>query len=283
MRNFSPQFAIPSKAPWLVWAAKSGLTMMALLATLTSASLAAQDAIVSPNTASAVGRIVISGAVPDEETKAALLARLQEIYGPNQVDDRISVGGVTAPSDWSLLVPRLMTHQLKSISKGRLTVEGKTISLRGEVGSESVRQEVANSFARTLNPTYIVKNGLRVTTQNQTMLDNALGDRIIEFEPGSALLTGSGKRILDDMAEVMKKIGTAGIEVIGHTDDTGTLLGNMALSRARADSVKAYLVAKGIRSELIGTSGMGADLPIASNATDEGRRRNRRIEFRASR
>lgn len=255
---------------------QAGGLALSIIAACTSAVVPA-----SVQAAAGESRIVVSGAVPDDATRTALLARLRDIYGPDRVDDRISVGGVGAPPGWSALVPKLMLQQLKSISKGQLSVEGTTISLRGEVGTEALRQQLASDFSRMLTPDYVVRNGLRVTAQSQSVLDHALAARIVEFEAGSALLADSGRRILDDMAETLKRFDQAGFEVIGHTDDTGAPVRNLALSRARADSVKTYLVAKGIRPDLIGTNGMGADQPIAPNATDEGRKRNRRIEFRA--
>ncbi len=228
------------------------------------------------------GRVVISGAVPDEATKAALLSKLQELYGTGQIIDQISVGGVIAPPNWSTYIPKLINQNLKSISKGQLAVEGTTVTMRGEVNSEAVRQTIASDFAGALNPTFVVKNGLRVTASSQVVLDQTLANRIIEFEIGSALLTDSGKKILDEMAEALKKVSPKKIEIIGHTDNQGSRAGNVALSRSRADSVKTYLVAKGIPSEIIGTTGMGADQPVTPNTTDEGRKRNRRIEFRVS-
>lgn len=272
----------PFCAPRHVGATGFALRALALILCCASAPAVRADAAPDAHATDRPERIVISGAVPDEATRTALLARLRDVYGSERVDDRISVGGVTAPSDWSALVPKLFTQQLKSVSRGQLTVDGTAISLRGEVGSESLRRKVLDDFARSLNPAYVIRNGLRVTATGQAALDRALADRIIEFEAGSALLTESGKRILDDMAEVLKGFDATGFEVIGHTDDSGTPARNLALSRARASSVKTYLTAKGIKPELIGSSGMGADQPIASNATDVGRKRNRRIEFRAS-
>ncbi|HJV76274.1 MAG TPA: OmpA family protein [Noviherbaspirillum sp.] len=225
-------------------------------------------------------RIVISGTVPDEATKAALLARLAEIYGAAAIDDRVAVGGVIAPPNWAAHVPKVMTQQLKSISKGQLVIEGTNISLRGEVESEAVRQEIASNVASALNPTYVIKNGLRVTAASQAVIDQTLANRIVEFEPGSALLTESGKLVLNEITQALKQVKAKRLDVIGHTDNSGIVARNLALSRARADSVKTYLVEQGISPELIGTSGIGADQPIASNATEEGRKRNRRIEFR---
>lgn len=228
------------------------------------------------------GRVVISGTVPDEATKAALLGKLQQLYGTGQIIDQITVGSVIAPPNWSTHIGKLMNPNLKSISKGQLVVEGTNIAMRGEVRNEAVRQTIASDFASALNTTYVIKNGLRVTGSSQAVVDQTLANRIIEFESGSALLTESGKAILDEMATALKKVNIKKVEVIGHTDNLGTQARNLALSRSRADSVKTYLVVKGIPSELIGTSGMGPDQPIVANTTDEGRRRNRRIEFRVS-
>lgn len=229
-----------------------------------------------------VGRVVISGTVPDEATKAALLTKLQELYGTGQIVDQMNVGGVIAPPNWTASIPKLINQNLKSISKGQVAIDGTTVSMRGEVASEAVRQAIASDFAGTLNSNYTVKNGLRVTANSQAMLDQTLANRVIEFENGSALLTPSGKRVLDEMSEALKKANPKKIDIIGHTDDKGAHARNMALSNARADSVKIYLVAKGLPAEMISTTGMGPDQPIMSNLTSEGRRRNRRIEFRVS-
>lgn len=248
----------------------------------TPAVTAAATPATSTQTAVAVGRVVISGSVPDEQTKAALLSKLQEVYGTGQVVDQITVGGVVAPPNWSGNIPKLLNQNLRAISKGQIAIDGTSISMRGEVGSEAIKQSIASDFAGALNPTYTIKNGLRVTASSQSVLDQTLANRVIEFERGSAMLTESGKRILDEMAEALKKVNARKIDVIGHTDDKGARARNVALSLARADSVKIYLVARGLPAETIGINGMGADQPVVSNATEEGRQRNRRIEFRVS-
>ena len=248
---------------------------LSMMASATATETASQAAV-------PVGRVVISGTVPDEATKAALLSKLQELYGTGQIVDQISVGGVIAPPNWASTVPKLINQNLRSISRGQLAIEGTTISMRGEVESEAIKQSIANDFAGLLNPTYTIKNGLRVTAASQTVLDQTLANRVIEFENGSALLTPSGKRILDEMTLAFQKVNAKKIFLIGHTDDKGSRARNMALSIARADSVKFYLISKGLAPELISSTGMGPDQPIMSNASDEGRRRNRRIEFRVS-
>lgn len=227
-------------------------------------------------------RVVVSGAVPDEATKLKVLAGVRGVYGEQMVVDQIVVGGVQAPSNWTSHLEAVITPRLKSVSKGMLAIEGTAISIRGEVSDEPTRQIIEKHMTGSLQPGYTLKNALRVSASSQALLDRALDGRVIEFENGSAMLTPAGMRILDEMADAMKKITAVKIEVIGHTDSVGAPASNLSLSRARADSVKTYLVRKGIATELIGTSGMGADHPVANNATEDGRKRNRRIEFRAA-
>ncbi|WBS04813.1 OmpA family protein [Pseudoduganella sp. SL102] len=226
------------------------------------------------------GQVAVAGTVPDEATKAAVLARLREIYGADRVVDQIDIGQVATPANWNGYVQKLLTPDLKQISRGQLKIDGTTVSLRGEVANEAQRQKIASDVATSLNPTYTVNNGLRVFSADQGILDSTLANRTVEFESGKATLTPAGRAILDEMLAAMKKLKERKIEIIGHTDNQGLRTTNQGLSQARAEAVKAYLSANGINGELLTASGQGADRPIASNDTAEGRARNRRIEFR---
>ncbi|TFW33378.1 OmpA family protein [Massilia horti] len=230
--------------------------------------------------AQAPAPIVVSGTVADEPSKAALLARLREVYGAERVVDQLAVGSVTTPANWDEYLHRLIGPNLKLISRGQLKVDGNNVSLRGDVANESQRQQIASDIAASLNPTYTVNNGLRVAASEQGMLDAALADRIIEFESGKATLTDSGKAILDQMSVALLRLKDKRVEVIGHTDNAGSHAGNMSLSQARAEAVKAYVVGRGVKPELVAVSGEGPDRPVADNRTAEGRARNRRIEFK---
>jgi OOP family OmpA-OmpF porin len=72
---------------------------------------------------------------------------------------------------------------------------------------------------------------------------------------------------------------TMHIRIEGHTDSRGSHAYNLRLSQARADSVKEYLVGKGISSDRMEAKGYGPDQPIDDNRTRAGRERNRRVEF----
>ena len=224
--------------------------------------------------------IVVSGTVADEPTKAALLERLRGVYGPARVVDQLAVGTVATPANWNDYVGRLIGPNLKLIKGGQLKVEGSTVSLRGDVASEEQRAKIASDIAASLNPTYVVNNGLRVTQTQQAVLDAALANRIIEFESGKATLTETGMAVLDEMSAAMLKLKGVKVEVIGHTDNAGSRAGNLSLSQARAEAVKAYVVGKGIAAESVAVSVEGPDRPVGDNRTPEGKARNRRIEFK---
>ncbi|GAB6852136.1 OmpA family protein [Paraburkholderia kururiensis] len=236
---------------------------------------------VPPAANTAPGQVVVGGKVPDEATKAAVLQRLRDTYGATNVVDQIEVGNVATPPNWGTNVQKLIGPQLKQISKGQLKIDGTQIDVKGEVGNEAQRQQLASDMANALNPTWTIKNGLRVSASEQGLLDRTLANRTIEFETGSATLTPQGRAILDQMATVLSKMSTKTVEIIGHTDNLGNRASNIALSQARADAVKGYLVARGISPQQLSTTGVGPDQPIASNDTTDGRARNRRIEFRA--
>ena len=102
----------------------------------------------------------------------------------------------------------------------------------------------------------------------------------IEFEVDSDVLLPASERILDEVARVITenpKIKSVSIE--GHTDNTGAAAHNRTLSLKRAKSVREYLIKKGIDGKMLKTVGFGPGKPIADNDTDEGRQKNRRVEF----
>ncbi|WP_407351268.1 OmpA family protein [Luteimonas sp. R10] len=224
--------------------------------------------------------VVAEGVVPDQATKAQILDKLRSLYGEERVVDRIQVESIPTPPNWGSYVANMLTPGLQRVSEGKLEVNGQSVRITGEVVNEAQRQQVASELSLASNSTYTVTNSLGTGGSGQGLLDATLGDRIIEFESGSARLTDLGRYILDEMAEKMQEIGDARVQIIGHTDDVGQRQGNLALSQARAEAVRSYLVGQGIPAGNLEVLGRGPDEPIADNATEDGRARNRRIQFR---
>ncbi|SOY63308.1 putative outer membrane protein; OmpA/MotB domain [Cupriavidus taiwanensis] len=234
----------------------------------------------APSAASS-GRVVAGGAVPDEATKASVLARLRELYGSANVVDQIEVGNVVSPPNWSANVQKILSPQIKQVSRGQLSIDGTQVSVHGDVRNEAQRQQIASDMATGLGQAYTVKNGLRVPASEQNLLDQTLANRIVEFETGAATLTPKGRAILDEMAAVLPRLSGRKIEIVGHTDNSGSRALNLTLSQARAETVKNYLIGKGGEPGMLTAVGVGPDQPVAPNDKEEGRAKNRRIEFRA--
>ncbi|NSW45430.1 MAG: OmpA family protein [Bacteroidales bacterium] len=102
----------------------------------------------------------------------------------------------------------------------------------------------------------------------------------VHFETGSATLTNDSYAALNNLYEALKAKPNLVIEIAGHTDNIGTFEHNLKLSQERANSVKKYLVSKGISDVRIVAKGYADTQPIASNNTEEGRAKNRRTEVR---
>ncbi|WP_298394490.1 OmpA family protein [Sphingobium sp.] len=85
---------------------------------------------------------------------------------------------------------------------------------------------------------------------------------------------------LNEVASVLAQYPKTYIDVLGHTDSDGSDAYNQTLSERRAQSVADYLVSKGVQSARLATRGYGESQPIASNATEEGKAANRRVEIK---
>lgn len=223
--------------------------------------------------------VVVEGIVPDQATKAQILDKLRGIYGAQRVVDSIEVQDITTPPDWGRYVAGMLTTDLRQVSNGKLEVDGQSVRISGQVVNEAQRQQVISGISTAGNRLYTVTNSLRTGGSPQNILDATLADRIIEFESGSARLTAQGAGILDEMAQKMQALGAIQLQIIGHTDNVGPRPANVALSAARAETVRAYLQQRGVDGSRFSVAGRGPDEPAADNATPEGRARNRRIQF----
>ena len=102
----------------------------------------------------------------------------------------------------------------------------------------------------------------------------------VQFELGSAVLLPASHSLLDEVAQVfLDNEQIKSVQVEGHTDTTGGIDRNRQLSRQRAQSVRKYLISKGVAGDRLVAKGFGPDRPIADNESDEGREANRRVEF----
>lgn len=258
----------------------AAITLLAVALALAGGAESQSQPVEAPAPGAQDGRpVIVTGSVPDEASKAAIVERLASLYGRERVIDEIAVEAVVAPANWTRYVTAMLDEDLLQVGRGEIHVDGNSIRLAGEVHSEDGRRMLAERMAASLNPTWSIRNQLEVVDRRQDLLDAALADRIIEFQSGSAALTAQGRLVLDEMARALAGIQGSRVEVVGHTDAVGDRQDNIRLSLARASEVRAYLVGRGIPGERLGVMGYGPDRPLADNDSEQGRARNRRIEF----
>ena len=102
---------------------------------------------------------------------------------------------------------------------------------------------------------------------------------VIYFPVGNLTLVAEARENLNRAATYMRMRPQTHIELRGHSDSMGSRAVNLQLARRRAEAVKAYLVEKGIEAERLRVRTYGESKPVASNATQEGRLQNRRVEL----
>lgn len=118
--------------------------------------------------------------------------------------------------------------------------------------------------------------GVQVERQGDTIQLIMPGN--ITFATDSAEIASSFYSPLNNLATSFRQYNQNSIEIVGHTDSTGSHQYNMSLSQRRAQSVASYLTAQGVDASRLSTRGAGPDQPVASNASADGRAQNRRVE-----
>lgn len=118
-----------------------------------------------------------------------------------------------------------------------------------------------------------------VPLYNRLITDGKIITYAITFDIGKANIKPESMTEINRIAQLMKDNGDLKFEVQGHTDNTGTVAGNQKLSEQRAQAIVNKLVEMGIAANRLSAKGMGQSAPLADNSTDEGRAKNRRVEF----
>lgn len=119
-----------------------------------------------------------------------------------------------------------------------------------------------------------------IKEETKAIFDKALQG--IQFESGKAVLKNTSFGILNQVVTVMIENPTYILTINGHTDSQGNDAQNLVLSKNRANAVRTYLISKGINGARLLADGFGETIPVADNATPEGRALNRRVEFKVS-
>lgn len=116
-----------------------------------------------------------------------------------------------------------------------------------------------------------------ISQEDRKTLEVAM--RAVQFDLGRSTLKTESFRILNQVADIMRKYPDYNLMISGHTDNSGSATVNQRLSEKRAQTCYEYLISRGISSARMGYAGYGETRPMAENNTAEGRYLNRRVEF----
>ncbi|QID19622.1 OmpA family protein [Nitrogeniibacter mangrovi] len=125
---------------------------------------------------------------------------------------------------------------------------------------------------------YLVGSKVGVTEQPDGSVKLDIPGAVL-FETNSARLNPDFQGTLNQIAGTLNEHPNATVTVVGHTDSTGSEAYNMKLSQDRAQSVTTYLASRGVAPARMTATGQGESMPVADNATAEGRAQNRRVEM----
>jgi OOP family OmpA-OmpF porin len=231
------------------------------------------------------GTLTLSGYVPDNKVHAALVEAAERKFFGEKVTDNLKAS-IGAPKGFAEMVTRAL-GALSRLSTGSLEVADREVKLSGDALFDGAANQIRQSLAKDLPEGWKAKAEISVkpaaapvdASVCQRLFSEVLGQGRIRFESGSATINVDSAGLLDRLAEIALRCPAAGIDIIGHTDGDGDAAANQALSEARAKAVADYLVKTGLPADRFKTSGQGSSMPLADNSTEEGKAKNRRIDF----
>jgi hypothetical protein len=232
------------------------------------------------------GKLVYSGVVGSAAEQNQIVGAIKSAFG-DAASGEIKVDANTKAASWLAGLAGLLPAF--KLPGANLDFTGNTANLTGTL-ADADKQALSNALRSGFGGFNF--NGLAPLDAAGALsalapgkfsaddLVKALNLMIIHFNTGSAVISADSMDILGKAAAALKA-APAGVkvEVGGHTDNTGNAEGNMKLSDARANAVRAKLAELGVAADSMTAKGYGDTKPVADNGSDEGRAKNRRIEF----
>jgi OOP family OmpA-OmpF porin len=227
------------------------------------------------------GVIYVAGAFPDDASRARILEAAQRAFPGTALKDTTTIVASARNRPWLAHMPAFVA-ELPKLREPALHAFGENIRIGGSTDADAQRLAVVGAIRAGMGGGEVI-DAISVRSkaeQAQTAVNTFLESHVIEFESGSNQLTDGGRATVLAFARVLLKEDVSlRLEIDGHTDNSGTVLGNRKLSGDRASAVKDVLVEAGIAEYRMTTHGYGSERPLADNGTEEGKKKNRRIEI----
>ena len=230
--------------------------------------------------------VSLRGRIADERMRDAVESLARSRF--DHVDSALRTDE-TVPDGWTLRVIAAL-EALQGQSRGMVTVTPELIKITGVSGDQmasdhaarlaqrlgaGAHYELAIRYDRRMDPLLGLPSGVECVD----MLNTAMKESEIGFEPNKSVIAGDPVPTLERLTATMKDCADFRIEVGGHTDAQGSDAFNAELSRRRAQAILGAMTEAGIDTRYTTAKGYGESQPIAGNDSDAGREANRRIEF----
>lgn len=210
------------------------------------------------------------------------LEKLEEMHGDGDLDG----------------IPNYLDKELATPAGSKVDASGVTIPERVDTDNDGIFDDMdkcpkeygllanngcpgKDSDGQNEPPVKAITESIRspkMENEEQEIITSAFNSLEFAYNESTILLTSNES--LDALASLLKQKQDWKLQISGHTDNIGEDEGNLVLSKGRAEAVKNYLVKRGVASERIETLYFGSSKPIASNETEEGRQKNRRVEMK---
>ncbi|MBE8578072.1 OmpA family protein [Vibrio sp. OPT18] len=203
-------------------------------------------------------------------------------------DDVVLTAGIGVEKqlspDWALRVEyqyfdNFEDNYIQDLNSNLLSV-GVSYNFGTGSTTASAAAATASAVAVTQAPSEQITETAEIEEKTTVIVTQAQTESYSQemFATNSTELSTDGKIALMPLVEVLKDHPQSSVDVVGHTDSTGSAEYNMMISKKRAAAVAAYIEEQGIEADRISASGEGEENPIASNDTEEGRAQNRRVD-----
>lgn len=242
------------------------------------------------------GAVIVRGVVGNETSESVIGVYAKAQLGGSNLDATLVLGDGAAPERWERAIFAGL-EALGDVESGELTVEPEAIFLIGRSQGAADARRAGAVLAEKSPEGYARFSRIEIVETRPKTEDELAGPTLspqecvdalnaavqedpIQFASGSTEVSGDSVQVLDELGAILLRCPSARVEIGGHTDSLGSQEVNARLSRERAESVWGALVGRRVARDRLTAQGYGPSEPVASNETEEGRRRNRRIEFK---
>jgi OOP family OmpA-OmpF porin len=229
--------------------------------------------------------ISFNGVVPDDKTRTDLLDVAKRLFEGDRLDANLAVGPAAKDAGAAIMGGLQLLSRLGPGAS--LQVDATSVRLKGLALFDAARDQVAADFKRIIPPSFSGTAEIGTAAASpavaggecQVLFNEILESGTVRFRIASATLSDESRGILDKLAAVALRCGSAKVEIGGHTDADGAPETNADLSRRRAEAVAIYFTQAGIPAPRLEPVGYGETRPLVPNDSAANKAKNRRIEF----